>query len=132
MLEVDVCLVVVSTSTTLADLAKRIGVGGADGSHDRGAPHLLKSRGRWSSTVWQNCSTRPRGASIDDHLADLLAQVPPERVATAILPPDSTKYISIGVFSTAQIPTVTLSERALSIAAAYGAPIELRWYSPAE
>lgn len=131
-LEVDVCLVISTQSATLAQLVIRIGFDGAEGSHDQGAPHVVKSRGKWKSTVWQLCSTRPRTAAIEEHLEELVVRLPPARVGSGVLPADARKHISIGVFSNAQIPVATLSERALAIGVQYGASMELRWYSPNE
>jgi hypothetical protein len=131
-LEVDVCLVVSTQSATLAEVTSRLGVEGADGSHDMGTPQIIERRGMWPSTTHQVCSTRPRTCPVEEHLEDVLASLPPARVAPGMLPADARKYISIGVFSNAQIPTVMLTERALEIAAAFGAPIELRWYYPSD
>jgi hypothetical protein len=128
--EVDVCLVISTRMATLAELAGRIGIEGAEGSHSQGEPHILKNRGKHPSTVWKVCSTFPQTAGVDEHLGDLIARLPPAALGSEVLPPDAEKYISIGFFSNAQIPTLTLSERALAIGKAYGASIEISWYSP--
>jgi hypothetical protein len=128
--ELDVCLVISTKMATLAELASRIGIEGAEGSHSQGEPHVLKNRGKHPSTVWKVCSTLPQTAAIEEHLEDVVARLPPTSLGPEVLPQDSETYISIGFFSNAQIPTLTLSERALAIAKAYGASIETSWYYP--
>lgn len=129
--EYDVCLVVVSRSTPLVDLSARIGIQGSEGSHSEGDPHLLKDRGVWKSTVWQICSGQPRSAHLEDHFEHLAGRLPVSRVVgSGALPDDAEVYVSVGVFSDAQIPTVNLTRRCLAIAEAFGARIEVRQYAP--
>jgi hypothetical protein len=129
MTEFDVCLVVESSSLTLADLTGRLGIASSDGSHDMGEPHLIKSRGVWRSSVWQLSSEVGREATLDDHVTALAARIPYERIKT-VLPPDARVYLSIGVFSDAQIPTVSLTPRGVAVAMSIGAGVEVRYYSP--
>jgi len=127
--EFDVCLVVESESITLADLAARIGVEPSDGSHNIGDPHILKSRGTWESTVWQCCSECPRVTSIEEQFKALARRFPAEALQTPqVLPLLSLKYISIGVFTDAQTPTVELTSVCFDIAKAYDATIEIKLY----
>lgn len=125
----DVCLVVVSESASLTDLSARIGVESSDGSHNQGDPHLLKSRGVWKSTVWQCCSELPRATPVEEQFEAIGRRFPSARLRTPeVLPLLSRCYVSIGVFSDAQTPTVDLTGRCLAIAAAYGASVEMSFY----
>src|SRR4051794_397580 len=100
--EYDVALVVSTAALTLAELARRLGAPPGDGSHDRGEPHLLKTRGVWEDTVWQYGSGCPRTASVPDQFRAIGAHLPSGPI-TGLLPDDARVYFSVGVFSDAQI-----------------------------
>jgi hypothetical protein len=125
----DVCLVVVSESATLADLTARIGMESSDGAHSKGGPHLLKSRGTWRSTVWQCCSECPRATPIEEQFEAVARRFPAAQLRTPeVRSLISRCYFSIGVFSNAQTPNVELTSRCLAISAGYGASVELKFY----
>jgi hypothetical protein len=124
----SVALVVMSRSTSLSELTGRIGIPGSDGSHSVGEPHLLESRGVWKTTLWQLESDLPRTSALEEQFEDVYAQVPVANVRPANLPEDAKVYISIGVFSNAQIPVAIFTRRCLGIADAFGAALEVRVY----
>jgi len=126
----DVCLVAVSESSTLAELSARPGVEPSDGSHDAGDAHLLKSRGTWTDTVWQ-CAAPPPTTSLEEKFEAIARRLPAEIVQQARAVIDRV-YISVGVFSDAQVPTADLTPRCLAIAAAYGAAVEVKVYAPVD
>jgi len=128
--EFDICLVVETALATLADLEKSIGVGASDGAHDKGEPHLLKSRGMWQTTVWQLCSGCPRTTPIEEQFAAIESQLAPAQLGAGTLPAGARVYFSVGVFSDAQVPTATLTPRISVIAAKYGADIAMKFYAP--
>jgi hypothetical protein len=125
----DVCLVVDTPSTSLSDLETRIGLTGSDGSHDIGGPHVLKSRGVWKSSVWQLCSDCGRAAPPEEHFENIARRLSADRLAGAGVPSDARVYVSLGVFSDAQVPTAELTARCLAITGAFRASIEVRVYS---
>jgi hypothetical protein len=128
--EFDVCLVVETGSMTLADLENRIGVKGSGGSHDRGTPHLLKSRGLSRTTVWQLCSGCPRTTQLEEQFASIELRLPAARLRTEdALPTDASIYFSVGVFSDAQTPTAALNPRVSAIATRFDADIEMKFYA---
>jgi hypothetical protein len=127
----DVCLVIDTPSASLAELASQLRIAPSEGSHSRGAPHILKSRGEWTDTVWQCCSELPATAPLESHFEAIAQRCPFERVMNREgCLKDATVYISVGVFSDAQIPTALLTPRCLAIASAYGAAVEVRTYEP--
>jgi len=126
--EFDVCLVAVSESSTLAQLSASLGVEPSDGSHDVGDAHLLTSRGTWTDTVWQ-CAALARTASLQEKFEEIARRLPAETLQQARALIDRV-YISVGVFSDAQVPTADLTPRCLEIAAAYGAAVEVKVYAP--
>jgi uncharacterized lipoprotein YbaY len=46
------------------------------------------------------------------------------------LPQDAKVYVSIGVFSNAQVPTIELTQACLRFTDGYRASVEIRFYSP--
>jgi len=129
--EFDVCLVVETASAALADLEKSIGRAPSDGSHDRGTPHLIRSRGVWPTSVWQLCSGCPRATSLEEQFAAIELQLAPGQLrATGTLPADAHVYFSVGLFSDSQVPTATFTPTILAIATSYGAEIETKLYTP--
>ena len=127
--EIDVCLVVTTQSEPVEELTRRIGIEASDGSHSKGAPHVLRSRGKWKSTVWQLCSTCARAAPIEEHMVQIAERLPPSRLgAEGVLPGDARVYVSVGVFSSAQIPTIDVTMRTLAICVEYSASLEVRYY----
>jgi hypothetical protein len=129
--EFDVCLVVDTASTALRDVEEATGIKGAHGSHDMGAPHIIKSRGVWRTTVWQLSSGCPRTIPLEEQFAAVESQLAPERLRrTGTIPTDARVYFSLGIFADAQVPTANLTPRILAIATEYGADIELKIYSP--
>jgi hypothetical protein len=125
----DVCLVVSSAALTLPELTHVMGLEGASGSHNKGDEHLLKSRGPWKTTVWKLCSREAREAPLDEHFDDIVAQLDPGHFQSAIQRvADAEVYISIGVFSNAQIPEAGLSRHCLAIADAFRASIDVSLY----
>jgi hypothetical protein len=113
----------------LSELTARTGVEPAEGSHNMGDSHVLKNRGVWKKTVWKVCSTCSRTATLEEHFEDIVEQLPAKKLrAPGVLPDASEVYISIGVFSDAQIPTADLTLRCLSISESYGAAIEVCLY----
>jgi hypothetical protein len=127
--EYDVCLVISSSSLTLDELVSRIGMPAGGGSHDRGQPHLLKSRGVWKESVWQQCAGPTRTTHLEDQFLALEARVPRQAmVPPGTLPADARVYFSVGVFSDAQMPTVDLTRECLRVAQRFNATIEVRVY----
>jgi hypothetical protein len=128
--EFDVCLVVETASMSLDDIENRIGLQGSDGSHDKGTPHLIRSRGLWSSTSWQLCSGCPRTTPLDEQFASIELRLPATRLRQKdTLPADANVYFSVGIFSDAQTPTATLSARVSAIVARYVADVEAKFYA---
>jgi hypothetical protein len=129
--EYDVCLVLASPSATLAAMSDVLGVQPSDGSHNRGDPHLLRSRGQWQETVWKRCSECGRGAPLEQHLRQVFDGLPAVRVAECRqMIGDLQTYVSIGVFSDAQIPTAHLIPACVTLCAEYGAGIQVAFYMP--
>jgi len=127
----DVCLVVVSPSASLAEVTEAIGLQPADGSHSKGEAHLLKNRGDWKETVWKHCSDRGREASLEEHLRAVFGEVPADGVARCREGLGNLDvYVSVGVFSDAQIPTADVSPDCLALCAAFGAGLEVSFYTP--
>ena len=129
--EFDVCLIVDTASTALRDVEEAIGIKGADGSHEKGAPHIIKSRGVWRTTVWQLSSGCPRTIPLEEQFAAIELRLAPGRLRRAgTIPTDARVYFSLGIFSDAQVPTANLTPRILEVAAKYQADIELKFYAP--
>jgi hypothetical protein len=64
-------------------------------------------------------------------LEDIQQQLAPSTILkVGALPHDAKVYISIGVFSDAQVPSVELTGVCLRIADEYRAAVEIRFYSP--
>jgi hypothetical protein len=128
--EYSVCLVVMSASATLSELTERLGLVAAYGSHSIGDPHPLKARGPRKKTVFQVCSSAGRDvATLEEHFESVAQQcsaAPLKNVG--VLPADTEIYISVGVFSDAQIPTADLTKRCLAISESLGASVEVRLY----
>jgi hypothetical protein len=126
----DVCLVVTTQSATLSELTARTGVEAADGSHNMGDPHRLKTRGLWKQTIWKVCSTCSQSEPLEAHFDDIVAQLSAEKLrAPDVLPNAAKVYFSVGVFSDDQIPTADFTFRCLAISQSYGASIEVCLYS---
>jgi hypothetical protein len=125
----DVCLVVWTESLTLSELTLRLGLDPSGGSHSKGEPHLISSRGQWKSTMWQLCSRKQGDAPLEEHFDDIVEQLQAGTFADLRrLVPDAEVFMSVGVFSNSQVPAVDLTRRCLDIADAHHASIEVKVY----
>jgi len=126
----DVCLVVWTQTLTLPELTRFIGVDPSSGSHSKGEPHLISSRGEWKSTMWQLCSRSDAGAPLERHFEDIAEQLQTGSFGDLrSLVTDAEVFMSVGVFSSSHVPAVDLTRRCLDIADAHQASIEVKVYA---
>ena len=125
----DVCLVVWTQSLTLPELTRYIGLDPSSGSHSKGEPHLIASRGEWKSTMWQLCSRKEADAPLEQHFDDIGEQLQAGSFGDLRHQvTDAEVFMSVGVFSSSHVPAVDLSRRCLAIADAHHASIEVKLY----
>jgi hypothetical protein len=125
----SVSLLVETSSLSLDELSSKLGRPHSPGSHTIGEPHVLEKQGRppWSKTVWRFNSGVSESAPVEDHLARLEVQLPPDELR-ALLPADCTVRLDIAIFFDAVNVSLSISRRGMETIEAYKADLEVTGY----
>jgi hypothetical protein len=124
MMKFMVSLDISSASLALSELSRQLGRDASGDSHSKGDQ---QSRLRFSTTIWRTNSNAPEPADLEEHLASLLSHFPPDELSK-VLPEECDVCINIGVVHDTYTVGFSLSQRAIEMANAYGARIEVACY----
>lgn len=126
MKEIDVSLVVTSSSFTLDDLSARLGRPHSSGSHNLGEPHI-RGESNWPETVWRLDSGLPSTAAVEEHLASIQRRFPPQDLI-GVLPEGCRIRFDVALFFDTANVGIVLSEKSVNLIHAYGATLEITAY----
>ena len=131
MQQLMVSLDVGSKSITVAELSARLECVPSRDSHSLGErrPSFNRQDSLWDKTIWRLDSKRPSSAPLQEHLASIVKQCPPERLfRPGVLPEDSEVWLSVGVIFDGANAVVPISPKELEIINDYCATLEITCY----
>jgi hypothetical protein len=120
-----VSLVVTSTSLMLEELSGLLGKPPSGGSHNMGDSDARGTS--WDETLWRMDSAAGGGSTLDQHFEDLESQFPPTELVSR-LPPNCEASIDVAVFFDTFTVSADLSRKAVAIANAYSACLDVTCY----
>ena len=127
MKELLVSLDVTSPSLTLGEISAKLGRSPSyESSHDKGEPRF--GRERFDHAIWRLNSTAQKTEPLEEHLATIAAQFPPEALPASATLTDCTIWINVGLLFDTPSSSVLVTRRALDIIHRYGAVLEVTCY----
>lgn len=131
MKEYIVSLNATTSSMALGDLSNKLGLEPNSVSHDLGSPrHSTPRLGQrvWEKTVWRYESNLDCNAHLDEHLKNVMSQIPKLQLDNSSLPPDLKITLDIAVmFDTANC-SVFIAPQWLKELTLKGIAIEITCY----
>lgn len=133
MTEITVALIIRTESLSLSELTAAVGATPSRG-HSKGDVRFGGRQKLFQAplrhTSWILRTDEEATAPLQDHLRELAAEVPPERLQEARhrLPDDVTVEIDVGVFYDGQAGHIEVAPESLDIVKAYGATLLVTSY----